>query len=306
MQPTKINLNDIVTQTTKMFQRILGEDIALQSNYAPNLPAIYADTGMIEQVLLNLVVNARDAMPGGGQLTISTGTKNVDGKLARQNPGAKTGLHIWLTVADTGCGIAPEILPRIFDPFFTTKEVGKGTGLGLATVYGILQQHRGWIAVDSEVNKGAAFTIYFPAVAGIADKKEFVPTIAQFARGTETILIVEDESPLRLLVNNLLTRCGYHVLEAESGVAALNVWRKNKDKIQLLLTDIVMPDNMNGVELANQLCADKSDLKIIYSSGYSGEIAGKSLSLVEGVNFLKKPYHPEKLTRIVRDNLDKK
>jgi PAS domain S-box-containing protein len=306
MQPTDLNLNDAVKHMTKMLQRILGEDITLQSNYAPDLPPIHADAGMVEQVLLNLVVNARDAMPSGGQLTIITGVEMVDEKQAQQNPEAKTGLHVRLTVTDTGCGIAPEILPRIFEPFFTTKEIGKGTGLGLATVYGIVHQHHGWITVTSEINKGTTFRIYFPALAGASIPKKSAPIISQFARGTETVLVVEDEPPVRLLVNNLLQRCGYNVLQAESGVAALNVWREHKDEIQLLLTDIIMPDSMTGLELAGQLQADNPKLKIIYTSGYSGEIAGKNIALVEGVNFLKKPYQPETLTGILRKNLDRK
>jgi CheY-like chemotaxis protein len=304
MQLTDLNLNDAVKQMTKMLQRILGEDIALQSNYGPDLPPIHADAGMVEQVLLNLVVNARDAMPEGGRLTIFTGVETVDEKYAQQNPNAKTGLHVRLTVTDTGCGIAPEVLPRIFEPFFTTKEVGKGTGLGLATVYGIIQQHHGWITVASEIKKGTTFRIYFPALAGAIVSKKSPPIISQFARGTETILMVEDEPPVRLLVNNLLQRCGYNVLQAESGVAALKVWQAHKNEIQLLLTDIIMPDNMTGLELAAQLQADKPGLKIIYTSGYSGEVAGKGVALTEGINFLKKPYQPEKLARILRKNLD--
>jgi PAS domain S-box-containing protein len=306
MQSVNLNLNDVVGQMTKMLQRILGEDIVLQSNYAPNLPPIHADVGMIEQVLLNLVINARDAMPGGGQLTIGTGTEMVDEKQARQNPDAKTGLHVWLTVTDTGCGISVEILPRMFEPFFTTKEVGKGTGLGLATVYGIVKQHHGWISVASEINKGTTFRIYLPPSAKTGASQKLATSLPQFARGTETILVVEDELPVRSLVNNLLQRCGYTVLQAKSGADALKIWQEHKDKIQLLLTDIVMPDNMTGIELGRQLQNDKPELKIIYTSGYSGEAAGKGLPLVEGTNFLAKPYRPEKLTLILRKNLDRK
>jgi two-component system, cell cycle sensor histidine kinase and response regulator CckA len=306
MQPSNLNLNEVVEHATKMLQRILGEDITLQSSYTSNLPAIHADTGMVEQVLLNLVVNARDAMPSGGRLTIVTGTEMVDEKHTQQNPDAKAGSHVRLTVTDTGCGIAPEILHRIFEPFFTTKEVGKGTGLGLATVYGIIHQHHGWITVSSEVNKGTTFRIYFPALAGASIPKKTAPIVSQFARGTETILVVEDEPPVRLLVNNLLQRCGYNVLQAESGVAALKVWREHKDDIQLVLTDIIMPDNMTGIELAGRLQADKPKLKIIFTSGYSGEDSGKGVELVEEVNFLKKPYRAEKLTRLLRNVLDQK
>jgi len=172
MQPANLSLNEVVAQMTKMLRRVIGENISLQSNYAANLPLIHADPGMIEQVLMNLVVNARDAMPAGGGLTITTGAKKFDPEQAGQFPGASPGLHVWLAVSDTGCGIAPEHLPRIFEPFFTTKEASKGTGLGLATVYGIVQQHRGWITVTSEVNKSTTFQIYFPAVAIAKAKKK--------------------------------------------------------------------------------------------------------------------------------------
>jgi signal transduction histidine kinase len=161
-----------------MFQRVLGENISLQSNYAANLPFINGDIGMIEQVLMNIVINARDAMPHSGSLAISTGVGTLNKEQAERIPGASPGLHVWLAVSDTGCGIAPENLPRIFEPFFTTKEVGKGTGLGLATVYGIVRQHLGWIAVTSEVNKGATFRIYFPAVVGADTERKAAPTIS--------------------------------------------------------------------------------------------------------------------------------
>jgi signal transduction histidine kinase len=177
MQPVNLNLNEVVAQMSKMLRRVLGEHISLQSNYAADLPLICADTGMIEQILMNLVVNARDAMPTGGSLTITTGVKNVDAEQATQTPGASPGLHVWLSVGDTGCGITPENLQRLFEPFFTTKEVGKGTGLGLATVYGIVQQHHGWINVASEVNRGTTFQIYFPTLANPPPKKKVEPLV---------------------------------------------------------------------------------------------------------------------------------
>jgi two-component system, cell cycle sensor histidine kinase and response regulator CckA len=304
MQPANVNLNEVVAQTAKMLQRILGEDIALQTNYAPKLAAIWADAGMMEQVLLNLVINSRDAMPDGGRLTISTGTETLDEKQAHQNPDAVPGLQVWLAVSDTGCGIPPENLARVFDPFFTTKEVGKGTGLGLATVYGIVKQHRGWITVTSEINQGTTFRICFPAVAGASAEERVVPVAAPLPRGTETLLVVEDDVPLRLLVCNLLQRCGYNVLPAQSGIAALKIWREHREPIHLLFTDLIMPDGMTGRQLAEQLQADKPALKVIYTSGYSTEV-GKGLSLVEGVNFLQKPYPSGKLARTVRDCLDR-
>ena len=304
IQLTRLDLNEVVAQMTKLLQRILGEDVSLVSNYAAGLPAILADTGMIEQILLNLAVNSRDAMPHGGQLTITTGTETLAPKPAGQNSGAPAGLCVRLTVTDTGSGIAPENLPHIFEPFFTTKEVGKGTGLGLATVYGIIKQHQGWIEVESTVGKGSTFRIYFPAMAGATPEKKSGPTTSTLPRGTETILVVEDELIVRLTVCNLLQRFGYTVLPAESGAEALKVWQKHKDRIQLLLTDIVMPGNMPGYELAHQLQAEKPQLKVIYTSGYSEDLANKRLTLMEGVNFLQKPYAPQQLAEALRKTLD--
>jgi signal transduction histidine kinase/ligand-binding sensor domain-containing protein/CheY-like chemotaxis protein len=304
IQPTRLDLNEVVARMTKLLQRILGEDVSLASNYAAGLPAILADTGMIEQILLNLAVNSRDAMPHGGQLTITTGTETLAPKPAGQNSGAPAGLCVRLTVTDTGSGIAPENLPHIFEPFFTTKEVGKGTGLGLATVYGIIKQHQGWIEVESTVGKGTTFRIYFPVMAGAKTEKKSGPTTTILPRGTETILVVEDELIVRLTVCNLLQRFGYTVLPAESGAEALKVWQKHKDRIQLLLTDIVMPGNMPGYELARQLLAEKPQLKIIYTSGYSEDLADKRVTLMEGVNFLQKPYAPQQLAEALRKTLD--
>jgi two-component system cell cycle sensor histidine kinase/response regulator CckA len=304
MQPANVNLNEVVAQTAKMLQRILGEDIALQTNYGRKLAPIWADTGMMEQVLLNLVINSRDAMPEGGRLTISTGSATLDEKQAQQNPDAAAGLHVWLDVTDTGCGIAPEDQTRIFEPFFTTKEAGKGTGLGLATVYGIVKQHHGWITVTSEIQKGTTFRICFPAVVGARAEEKAVPAAAPLPRGTETLLVVEDDLPLRLLVCNLLQRCGYSVLQAQSGAAAVKIWQEQREQIQLLFTDLVMPDGMTGRQLAERLQSDKPSLKVIYTSGYSTEV-GKGLSLIEGVNFLQKPYPSGKLARTVRECLDR-
>lgn len=303
MQPANRDLNEIIAHMTKMLQRILGEDITLQSIYSPGLPAIFADVGMIEQVLLNLAVNSRDAMPNGGKLVITTGSELFDEQSARQNPVAAAGLHVWLTVADTGCGIPTEDLPHIFEPFFTTKEVGKGTGLGLATVYGIIQQHHGWVTVTSEVSRGTTFRIYFPAAKATAESKTAI-AVTELPRGTETILIVEDEPTVRSLVSTILEYCGYKVLQAASGKGALKIWEEKRDQIQLLLTDIIMPDGMTGCELASHLQLQQPQLKVLYTSGYSGEAAGKGLQLHEGVNFLKKPYQPEELARIIRMALD--
>ncbi len=292
MQPVRLDLNETVAQVTKMLQRILGEDIILRTEYAPALPPIFADVGMIEQIVLNLAVNARDAMVGGGKLTIHT---SLDGR------------QVCLHVTDNGGGIAPENLARIFEPFFTTKEVGKGTGLGLATVYGIVQQHHGKIDVQSEPGKGTTFSVSFPATGEVenshagSDHKPVLPS------GHETILLVEDELPLRNFFSDMLHRCGYTVLEAGSGPAALKIWHINREKIALLFTDIIMPENLNGIDLGRRLRADKPELKVIYTSGYTGNLEDqRNLQLVEGVNFIRKPFKPDALASIIRNNLDGK
>lgn len=303
MQPKNLDLNEVVNNMTKMLRRLLGEDVTLHVSYTPAIPLVHADPGMMEQILLNLSVNSRDAMPKGGRLFINTSVVTVDETYSQQVPEALAGEYVCLTVKDTGTGIAPEVLPHIFEPFFTTKDVGKGTGLGLATVYGIVQQHRGWIETTSTVHKGTTFQIFFPAVAAAhAENEEEADQIIR--GGNETILLVEDEPPLRILVRSVLERYGYRVLEAASGLAALVAWEQHKGQIHLLLTDMVMPHGVSGRELANKLLEEKPDLKVIYSSGYSLAVVGRDMVLQEGLNFLQKPYHPRKLAQAIRECLD--
>ena len=305
LQRHSLDLKDVVDEMTRMLGRILGEDIVLKVEHRCDLPPIHADRSMMEQILLNLSVNSRDAMPRGGALTIATSTVRIDQTYTRKNSEAYLGEFVCLEVSDTGGGIPPENLVHIFEPFFTTKEIGKGTGLGLATVYGIVKQHEGWIEVASEAGKGTRFKIFFPR----SDEHKPSPhnsSAEKSTRGTETILLVEDEMPLRQLVQFLLEREGYRVLEAGSGVAALKVWEQQKHTIDLLFTDLVMPDAMTGRELSERLYGEKPSLKVIFTSGYSSDIVGKDFVLREGLNFLQKPYPPEKLTRTVRDCLDRK
>lgn len=300
LQQRHLDLNGVVHNMSKMLQRLLGEDVSLHVHYGNNLPAIYADQGMIEQILMNLAVNSRDAMPRGGQLILNTAVTEITADQPLPHPEAAPGRYVMLSVGDTGTGIAPESLPHIFEPFYTTKDVGKGTGLGLATVYGIVRQHLGWITVDSDVGRGTLFQIWLPA------SREKPGNIAETAftplseGGRETVLVVEDEPALRLLVRSILERSGYRVLEAESGVVALEVWEERQGEIDLVLTDMVMPDGLSGRELGQRLLQEKPSLKVIYSSGYSADVIGEDFLRKESNHFLQKPYHPNKLIELVR------
>jgi two-component system cell cycle sensor histidine kinase/response regulator CckA len=304
MTSRPLDLNEIAASTTKMLQRLIGENIALQTQFAPEGAHVHADPGMMEQVLLNLAINARDAMPEAGEIFIRTELVHLPATSDDERLKNRTGDFVRLSLRDTGVGIAPEHLPRIFEPFFTTKEIGKGTGLGLATVFGIIEQHQGWIEVASELGRGTTFHIFLPCLPKSARQlveKIDPPTVRG---GHETILVVEDEGTLRALTCNALERYGYRVLEARSGAAALEVWRDHHESIDLLLTDLVMPEGVSGRELAERVRVEKPQLKVVYMSGYPGDVAGKTLHLREGVNFLQKPYSPLKLAQIVRQRLD--
>ncbi len=306
IQPQRLDMNKIVGNMTDMLGRILGEDVTLQLNYSTASATVEADAGMMEQVLLNLAVNARDAMPRGGQLSVRIAIVDVDESHLQRHPEARAGRFVCVSKSDTGCGIPPENLSRIFEPFFTTKEVGKGTGLGLATVYGIVKQHQGWVEVESAVGKGTTFRIYIPYVADerIGTEKSAAQIIVR--GGTETILLAEDEKPVRELVARVLEKQGYKVLQAGAGAEAVEVWRAHKDEIHLLLTDLIMPGAMNGRELAEALWAERPDLKVIFTSGYSADIVGKDFKIESDLNFLQKPYHPQTLALTVRRCLDGK
>jgi two-component system cell cycle sensor histidine kinase/response regulator CckA len=299
-----LDLNEAVTNIAKMLQRVLTEDIQTQFKFSPQRLLIHADAGMMDQILLNLAVNARDAMPKGGRLIIETSAVQFDEVMAAQTSQARPGSYACVSVTDTGGGISPEILPRIFEPFFTTKDFGKGTGLGLATVFGIVQQHQGWINVYSEVGQGTTFRVYLPLTQP-SDRKIIQPSLTSIRGGNETILLVEDDSSVRASVRSTLSRLGYLVMEAAAGVEALEVWTQYRSEIRLLLTDLVMPGGINGKELAQRLLKDNPKLKVLYASGYSADIADKDFILEEGVNFLTKPYAADKLAQTVRNCLDK-
>jgi PAS domain S-box-containing protein len=306
MQLRDLDLNESINEFAKMLRRTLGENVELQFKFAAQPLCIHADAGMIDQVLLNLAVNARDAMPKGGQLIIGTAAEDLDESMTAKSAQAHPGPFVCLSVSDTGCGIPPENLPRIFEPFFTTKGIGKGTGLGLATVFGIVQQHQGFINVCSEVGHGTTFRIYLPRLSAKSEPKPPQPPSTSKPGGNETILLVEDEAPLRLIVSLTLSRLGYRVLEAANGMKALEVWKQNHDDIRLLLTDMMMPGGMTGKDLGQRLLQENPQLKVIYMSGYSAEIAGKDFPFEVGVNFLTKPFAAQLLAQTVRQMLNEK
>ena len=270
----------------------------------PTLAQVKADPGQVEQVIMNLAVNARDAMPDGGKLTIQTANVNLDTAYTHQHPGSRVGSYVMLRVTDTGTGIDPEIQAQIFEPFFTTKERDKGTGLGLATVYGVVKQSGGYIAVDSEKGKGASFSVYLPRVEhAVAPLDLGTEPAVKSVRGSETILLVEDEESLRKLADMFLRDNGYQVLAAGDGAQALQVARQHAGPIHLLLTDVVMP-GINGRVLAERLAPSQPDMKILYMSGYTDSfIAGHGV-LEAGSHLLHKPFTEETLTRKVRELLD--
>jgi PAS domain S-box-containing protein len=301
----EMELNETVTGITKLLQRVLGEQIQMQFKLATQPLLTHADTSMLDQMLINLAVNARDAMPTGGQLIIETSAVEFDEATASQTSQARPGSFVRVSVSDTGCGIPPEILPRIFEPFFTTKDVGKGSGLGLATVFGVVQQHQGWINVYSETDRGTTFRIYLPRLFKASGKKVNHVALDTMPGGTETILLVEDDPTLRANVRGVLARLGYRVLEAAHGKAAVEVWQEHRHEIRLLLTDMVMPGGMTGVDLGGELLKLNPELKVIYASGYSADVASNECPMEEGVNFLTKPFEVKKLAQIIRHRLDK-
>jgi CheY-like chemotaxis protein len=306
MKPKPLDLRKVVSDMSKMLKRLLGETVALEFDPPPELPLVQADTGMVEQVIMNLAVNARDAMPEGGTLTITTDPVELNDAYVQTHPEARLGAFVCLRVNDTGCGMDTATMARIFEPFFTTKEIGKGTGLGLATVYGIAKQHEGWIEVSSEVGKGSTFKVFLPASSGPVKAAPPEPSLAAPVRGGhETILVVEDESVLRDMAHLILQDCGYQVLEAGSGAEALQVWERNPGRIDLVLSDVVMPGGMSGGELAARLMASHPQLRIVFTSGYNVEETTTDFFRRGRAAFLQKPYTRADLAKAVRECLDK-
>jgi len=307
MQLKPLDLRKVVGNMSTMLQRLLGETIKLQFQPPDELPFVLGDSGMVEQVVMNLAVNARDAMLRGGKLFVGVETVWVDADYTGTHPEARVGHFLRLRVTDTGCGMDTATMSRIFEPFFTTKDVGKGTGLGLATVYGIVKQHFGWIEVTSEPGIGTTFDVFFPATENLAESDDGQTTaITPVVGGTETIFIVEDEPVLREMARDILENCGYKILEASSGKDALGVWKQHTDRIDLLLTDMVMPEGVSGVELAERLLTSQPHLKIIFTSGYTANEVSPEVLVRTNAHFLQKPYTHNDLAKAVRDSLDKK
>jgi CheY-like chemotaxis protein len=304
IQRRVLNINDVMANLHKMLGRLIGEHIKLTCDFQPDILNVSADIGCIEQVMINLAVNARDAMSDSGELTISTSRFTTNEETLRHNPGAQPGEYVRVAVEDTGHGMTAEVISHIFEPFFTTKEVGKGTGLGLATVYGILKQHGGWIEVSSVPGKGSKFQFYLPITR--------LPPASATAPGAqtppprrhETILVVEDEQSLREMAAKILRNHGHIVYTAASGVEALKVWDSQRGTFDLLLTDVVMPEAISGITLAETLRSNRPDLRVVYMSGYSIDFAGKDLSKTKNLFFLQKPFNQEGLLETIRNCLN--
>ena len=302
LAPKILDLNSVITDTEKMLRRVIGEDVDLRTVLTPNLGRVKADHSQIEQVILNLAVNARDAMPHGGKLTIRTENTELDDLAVRAYSfPVKKGRYVLLAVEDTGIGMDPQTQLRIFEPFFTTKQKGQGTGLGLATVYGVVKQSDGYIHVQSELGIGTTFEIYLPLVEQPADPESAAEEVGPCVGGKETILLVEDEAMLRKLTRNVLELLGYTVLEAATGHEACALSAQHSGKIDLLLTDVVMP-GMNGAALAKHLTESRPSLQVLYMSGYTGQGIGQGV-LPERCQFISKPFTRDALARKVRESL---
>jgi CheY-like chemotaxis protein len=303
-------MNDVVIETERLIRRLIGEDIEFVAELGPDLGLILADPGQLTQVILNLAINARDAMPDGGRLTLRTSQVEVAPAEARRRGDIESGPYLRLTIADTGHGMDTDTQAKIFDPFFTTKEVGKGTGLGLSTVHGIVQQSGGFITVESKPGQGAVFHIWLPQVSASEDEPATAGATAVTLTKTDpaslttrTILVVEDEASVRQLVKRILARAGYTLCLASDGTEALELSQTHPEPIDLLLTDMILPGDLNGYQLAQQLLAQRPGLKVIYTSGYTDRAIIQDQVIAAGLTFLQKPFPPQLLLETVRRTL---
>jgi two-component system, cell cycle sensor histidine kinase and response regulator CckA len=302
LEPQRLDLNLLVADMEKMLQRLIGENVRLITILQPGLNWVLADPGQIDQIIMNLAVNGRDAMPKGGRLTLQTRDLELD---AKTQSGQPPGRYVLLAVTDTGCGMTPKVQARIFEPFFTTKGVGQGTGLGLAMVSGIVQQNGGHIVVHSLPGIGTTFKIYLPAVGELAKQPLQSPAPVKPVRSSETILLVEDEASVREITALLLVSLGYQVKEASSGQEALHLAQGNREKIDLLMTDVLMP-GMSGNEVAEVLRASDAGLKVLFLSGHSGDTLARHGVVHTEVAFLQKPFTLDALSRKLREVLDQR
>jgi len=302
--PRPVNLDAVIGRVQGLLRRVIGEDIALHTALAAPEETVLADSGQIEQLLMNLATNSRDAMPRGGRLTIETRRTQIDDDFIRRHGYGKAGAYVLLSVSDTGAGMDEATRQRVFEPFFTTKEVGKGTGLGLAMVYGSVKQHGGYISVDSEPGKGSTFRIYLPLVSAAPVPLAVAGSLAAPRSGKETVLLAEDDPAVRSLTSRVLGESGYTVIVASDGQDALAHLARNLDRIDLLIVDVVMP-GMNGKEVAEEAEGMKPGIKVLYTSGYPADVIQTKGVLQEGLSFIAKPAAPQDLLRKVREVLDR-
>jgi CheY-like chemotaxis protein len=303
IEPKVVDLDHLVAEMHKMLTRLIGEDIALQTITGKSLGSVKVDPGQFQQILMNLVVNARDAMPGGGKIAIETANVDLDEGYCALHPYVKPGRFVMLAVSDTGQGMSEEVKAHIFEPFFTTKSIGRGTGLGLATTYGVVKQAGGSIEVYSEVGMGTTFKIYLPRIEEGTSKSVRDDQPKKLLGGTETVLLVEDENRVRDLAVRILDQLGYRVLQAGNGDTAIALAMEYGERIDLLMTDVVMP-GMSGREVANRLTQIHPETRVLFTSGYTDDAIVHHGVLDEGVSFIGKPYTPSALARKVREVLD--